>query len=137
MNLLRREGKHKVGYNSYIIRTKELPTAIEDENGDWAVFPTKKESEKAAIKHLYEKQFTKPNSKKSKKEKVLDYSLKNEQKVWFTYIDKPRFEGDWLEAEIIDLNWATKSAAIQVKGYLKVTCVSLNSISRERYYVNN
>lgn len=65
---------------------------------------------------------------------TLDYSLKNGEKVWFTYKIKPREESDWIEAEILDLNWAYKAAAIQLKGYKGVSCHGISALSRVRHY---
>lgn len=65
---------------------------------------------------------------------ALDYSLKNGEKVWFTYKIEPKEENDWIEAEILDLNWAYKSAAIQLKGYDGVSCHGISALSRVRHY---
>ena len=64
----------------------------------------------------------------------LDYSLKNGEKVWFTYKIEPKEESDWIEAEILDLNWAYKAAAIQLKGYTGVSCHGISALSRVRHY---
>jgi hypothetical protein len=64
----------------------------------------------------------------------LDYSLKNGEKVWFTYKIEPKEESDWIEAEILDLNWAYKAAAIQLKGYAGVSCHGIFALSRVRHY---
>lgn len=64
----------------------------------------------------------------------LDYLLKNGDKVWFTYRLQPKDESDWIEAEILDLNWAYKAAAIQLKGLTGVSCCGISALSRERYY---
>lgn len=64
----------------------------------------------------------------------LDYLLKNGDKVWFTYRLQPKDESDWIEAEILDLNWANKAAAIQLKGLTGVSCCGISALSRERYY---
>ena len=65
---------------------------------------------------------------------ALDYSLKNGEKVWFTYKIEPKEESDWIEAEILDLNWAYKAAAIQLKGYTGVSCHGISALSRVRHY---
>lgn len=64
----------------------------------------------------------------------LDYSLKSGEKVWFTYKLKPKDDSDWIEAEILDLNWAYKSAAIQLKGYKGVSCHGISALCRIRHY---
>jgi hypothetical protein len=65
---------------------------------------------------------------------ALDYSLKNGEKVWFTYKIEPKEESDWIEAEILDLNWAYKAAAIQLTGYTGVSCHGISALSRVRHY---
>lgn len=65
----------------------------------------------------------------------LDYSLKSGEKVWFTYKLNPKDDSDWIEAEILDLNWAYRAAAIQLKGYNGVSCHGISALSRERYYL--
>lgn len=65
---------------------------------------------------------------------ALDYSLKNGEKVWFTFKIEPKEESDWIEAEILDLNWAYKAAAIQLKGYTAVSCHGISALSRVRHY---
>jgi len=65
---------------------------------------------------------------------ALDYSLKNGEKVWFTYKIEPKEESDWIEAKILDLNWAYKAAAIQLKGYTGVSCHGITALSRVRHY---
>ena len=64
----------------------------------------------------------------------LDYSLKTGEKVWFTYKTNPRSSDDWIEAEILDLNWAYKAAALQLKGYKGVSCHGISALSRVRHY---
>lgn len=64
----------------------------------------------------------------------LDYSLKNGEIIWFTYKIKPKDKNDWIEAEILNLNWAYKSAAIKIKGYKGICCHGISALSRERYY---
>jgi len=63
----------------------------------------------------------------------LDYTLKNKEIVWFTYKTNPQGSDDWIEAEILDLNWALKAAAVQLKGYKGVTCCNIASLSRAGY----
>ena len=65
---------------------------------------------------------------------AIDYSFKNGEKVWFTYKIEPKEESDWIEAEILDLNWAYEAAAIQLKGYTGVSCHGISALSRVRYY---
>ncbi len=64
----------------------------------------------------------------------IDLSLKNREVVWFTYKTEPKEESDWIEAEILDLNWAYKSAAVQLKNYKGVTCCGIKNLKRERLY---
>lgn len=61
--------------------------------------------------------------------KGVDFSFKKGEKVWFTYKENPGQE-DWIQAEILDLNWAYLSAAIQLEGHGGVTSTGIKSLYR-------
>lgn len=63
----------------------------------------------------------------------LDYSLKKGQAVWFTFRTYPKKE-DWIKAEILDLNWAYKSAAIKLEGYSGVFSTGIEALHRDRRF---
>lgn len=63
----------------------------------------------------------------------LDYSLKKRENVWFTFKTHPKKE-DWIQAEILDLNWAYKSAAIKLEGYKDVFSTGIKSLHRDKHY---
>lgn len=63
---------------------------------------------------------------------ALDYSLKNGETVWFTFKTHPKKE-DWIAAEILDLNWAYKSAAIKLDGFKGVFSTGIEALHRDRH----
>lgn len=63
---------------------------------------------------------------------ALDYSFKKGEFVWFTFKTHPKKE-DWFQAEILDLNWAYKSAAIKIDGFSGVFSTGISALHRERH----
>ena len=61
--------------------------------------------------------------------KEIDYSLKNKDIVWFADCEN---QEDWKRAEILDLNWAYKSAAIQIVNYNGVTSTGIESLHKNK-----
>lgn len=64
----------------------------------------------------------------------LDYTLKTNDVVWFSYKINPKDESCWIEAKILDLNWHCKAAAVQLNGYVGVTCCSISSLHRQKKF---
>lgn len=60
----------------------------------------------------------------------VDYTFKKGETVWFTFKENPT-DNDWIRAEILDLNWAYMSAAIQLEGYKGVTSTGIKSLHRK------
>lgn len=88
------------------------------------------------------KSFENPSSKSEPKtpelrdKREIDFTLKNGDEIFFTVKLEPKRKEDWDEATILDINWALKSASIQVKGCSGPSCVSLASCHKKKFYIN-
>lgn len=67
--------------------------------------------------------------------KEIDYTLSSGDLVFFTHKAEPKTQEDWVEAEILDINWNLKAASIKLKDSSGIVTCSVNSLSRHRNIV--